>query len=174
MIRPVQLTDAAAVAAIYRYYVEETTVSFELVAPDEATMRERIRSVTSARLPYYVWEAGGVVEGFCYAHPWKDRPAYAATLETTVYLSPSIQGKGIGRALMQQLIHDCRAWGAHALIACITAENTHSCHFHEQLGFARVSYFPEVGRKQDRWLDVVDYELLITPVPEKSTVEQDM
>ena len=166
MIRRVKQGDASAVAAIYRYYVEETTVSFELVAPSEEVMRERIRSITSAGFPYYVWVEKGEggeekVLGYCYAHPWKERPAYAATLETTLYLIPPAQGLGIGRALMQRLISDCRELGIHALIACITAENTRSCLFHERLGFVRVSLFPEVGYKLGRRLDVVDYELLL-------------
>ena len=62
---------------------------------------------------------------------------------------------------MQRLITDCRELGIHALIACITAENTRSCLFHEHLGFTRVSLFPEVGYKLGRRLDVVDYELLL-------------
>lgn len=166
VIRRAQPEDAAAVAAIYRYYVEETTISFELVAPDEEVMRGRILAIVSAGFPYYVWEEGAPdgekeILGYCCAHPWKERPAYADTLETTLYLAPVAQGRGIGRALMQRLITDCCALGVHALIACITAENTRSCRFHERLGFIRVSLFPEVGYKQGKRLDVADYELLL-------------
>ena len=99
--------------------------------------------------------------GYCYAHPWKEKAAYQTTLETTIYLSPEHTGKGIGRRMMEHLIADCREKGFHALVACITADNVGSCHLHEQLGFRKVSHFEQVGQKFHRWLDVVDYELLL-------------
>ncbi|MDE6403235.1 MAG: GNAT family N-acetyltransferase, partial [Muribaculaceae bacterium] len=68
---------------------------------------------------------------------------------------------GIGRELMKELIAECRRRGFHSLIACITAENTVSCAFHERLGFVRVSHFKEVGYKSGRKLDVVDYQLIL-------------
>ena len=106
-------------------------------------------------------EERGRVVGFCYAHPWKERAAYCNTLETTIYLDPSVHRQGVGTALMRQLIADCRAMGCRALIACITGENTSSIAFHSRLGFERVSLFRSVGYKMGRWLDVVDMELLL-------------
>ena len=159
MIRPLRAAeDAAAIAAIYAPFVEGTTVSFEIAPPGEAEMRERLLHLP---FPGYVYEEGGKVLGYCYAHPWKERPAYGHTLETTLYLVPQAQGRGIGRALMAALIPACRAWGARVLIACITAENEPSCRFHESLGFRRASHFHSVGYKLGRWLDVVDYELVL-------------
>lgn len=156
LIRPQE--DAASVAALYKPYVEGTTVSFEVQPPGEDEMRDRLLHLP---FPGYLYEEDGETLGYCYAHPWKERPAYCHTLETTVYLAPEAQGRGIGRRLMEQLISACRAHGARALIACITAENEASCRFHESLGFSRVSLFRAVGRKFDRWLDVVDYELML-------------
>ena len=103
------------------------------------------------------------VVGYCYAHAWKEKAAYKYTLETTVYLSPGYKGKGIGRQLMERLIEECRVGGYHALIACITEGNEASCSLHEKLGFRKVSHFEKVGLKFGRWLDVVDYELIIKP-----------
>ena len=79
----------------------------------------------------------------------------------TVYVSSSCLGRGIGTLLMQRLIGECRSTGCHVLIACITADNAGSICFHEKLGFCCVSMFSAVGRKFGRWLDVVDYELLL-------------
>lgn len=160
MIRKVSLSDAAAIAAIYNEYVRHTTISFETDALSEADMRSRIAHVSSS-FPYLVNEEEGRITGYCYAHPWKDRAAYAATWETTVYLHPLSKGRGIGTRLMQELIRQCREAGCHSLIACITADNAASCLFHERLGFSRVSHFPEVGRKFGQLLDVVDYQLLL-------------
>ncbi len=159
-IRKVRPADAAAIAAIYNHYVLETTVSFEFQPVAVREMRRRIAEISQS-YPYYVCEEGGAVVGYCYAHAWKERPAYAQTFETTVYVAPGCRGRGIGRMLMERLVADCRAAGCHALVACITAENLQSIAFHSRLGFARASLFRQVGRKFGRWLDVVDYEMLL-------------
>lgn len=158
MIRPATPHDAAAIAALYNHYVLHTTASFEEEAVPVEAMRRRIEE-TAARWPYLVWEEQGRVAGYCYAHPWKARPAYRHTLETTVYLDPACTGRGIGTRLMHALIAACRQRGAHALVACITADNTASRRLHERLGFRQASEFHEVGFKHGRWLGVVDYEL---------------
>lgn len=159
-IRRVAPEDAGRLAAIYNEYVLTTTISFETEAVTEAEMRSWIEAITSA-FPYFLYEYDGVVQGYCYAHPWKERAAYAKTLETTVYLAPEACGQGIGEALMRRLIEDCRARGFHSLIACVTAENTTSVRFHERLGFRPVSRFAEVGLKFGRWIDVIDLELIL-------------
>ena len=113
--------------------------------------------------PYLVYETDCIVVGYCYAHAWKERAAYRYTAETTVYLSPAYTGRGIGTLLMQKLIEECRNKNYRALIACITDDNIASKSLHIGLGFKQVSHFKKVGLKFDRWLDVVDYELLLTP-----------
>lgn len=160
MIRPVRLEDAGAIADIYNEYVMHSVATFETEPLQEVEMRSRITDI-SADYPYFVYEADGEVVGYCYAHAWKKRAAYKYTLETTVYLSPLHTGKGIGKQLMTTLIEECRRSGYHALIACITEGNEVSNSLHTGLGFKQVSCFEKVGLKFGRWLDVVDYELLI-------------
>ncbi|MDE5594829.1 MAG: GNAT family N-acetyltransferase [Muribaculaceae bacterium] len=152
--------DAEAITAIYNSYVKDTTISFDIDILDASTMKKRIMKIADA-CPYYVCEEDGEVVGFCYAHPWKERAAYDKTLETTIYLSPKAKYRGIGRQLMERLIDECRRRGYVTLIACITAENVESCEFHEKLGFEKVSHFRKVGYKFGRFLDVVDYQLML-------------
>ena len=78
---------------------------------------------------------------------WKERAAYRHTLETTVYLAPGYEGKGIGRELMERLIEECRRDGYRALIACVTEGNVVSDALHLRLGFKKVSHFKKVGLK---------------------------
>ena len=158
MIRRVTEADAAAIATIYNEYVLHTTISFETEAVSTQKMRERILTL-SQHFPWFVWEEDGTILGYCYAHPWKERAAYAHTWETTVYLAKPAQRQGIGMQLMQKLIQACRATGCRALIACITHNNTPSARFHEKLGFRQVSHFTGVGFKFGQMLDVSDYEL---------------
>lgn len=96
---------------------------------------------------------------YAYAHPWKERAAYAATWETTVYADHACVRRGLGTALMRVLIDRCRRQGCRVLIACITGCNAPSIAMHSKLGFFRASHFKGVGMKMGRTLDVVDYEL---------------
>ena len=161
MIRLPEPRVIADITRIYNADVAQTTVTFETEPVSEVVMAERINTY-SPHFPFFVYECDGEVTGYCYVHPWKARAAYRFTLETTVYLAPGQQGKGIGVKLMSRLIEACRAGGYHALIACITAENESSMRFHERLGFRQVSLYKEVGQKFGRWLDVADMELLLT------------
>lgn len=161
MIREVKLDDAADIVNIYNRYIAETTVTFETVTLSIEQMRQRIKDI-SHHFPYYVYEKEWKVVGYAYVHQWKERAAYSKTLETTIYLSSDVKHAGIGSALMQQIINDCRQLGYKVLIACITGENIESIQFHKKLGFVQASLFHNVGEKFGRWLDVVDMELQLT------------
>ncbi len=167
-IRPVTKSDSKAIADIYRPYVEETVVSFETVAPTADVMSARIEEISN-HYPYLVAEIDGEVAGYSYSHAWKERAAYAGTLESTVYINHKFKRQGIGRKLMERLIDECRFMGFDSLIACITADNEASCLLHEALGFTKVSHFKGVGRKFGRILDVVDYQLELKPEVGKGT-----
>lgn len=160
IVRAVRLSDAARIAEIYSYYVTDTTTSFETVPPAADEMARRIEEI-SDKFPYFVYESDGRVIGYCYAHQWKQRPAYRNTAEISIYLDHSECGSGVGGKLLEVLVPACRASGLHALIACITAENEQSIRFHERHDFKRVAYYREVGTKFGRLLDVTDYELLL-------------
>ncbi|HOI27892.1 MAG TPA: N-acetyltransferase family protein [Paludibacteraceae bacterium] len=160
-IRKVKETDANAINAIYNDYIINTTITFETEKLTDETMEQRIHKL-SVQGPYLVYEINGILVGYCYAHPWKERAAYSKTYETTIYLHSNYQHQGIGTDLMKSLIEECRKQGIHALIACIAGGNEASCKLHEALGFKQVSHFREVGKKFGKWIDVVDYELILT------------
>lgn len=160
LYRKVDEQDVPQITELYNWYITNGVESFETEPLPVGEMRRRVMDISS-RFPYYVAVEEGRVEGYCYAHQWKERAAYAHTFETTIYLRPSAKRQGIGTALMELLIADCRALGCRALIACITGENTSSIAFHSRLGFERASLFRSVGYKMGHWLDVVDMELLL-------------
>lgn len=89
MIRKATFEDAPHIAALYNRYVMNGVESFETEPLPVGEMRRRVAGI-SPRFPYYVAEEWGRVVGFCYAHPWKERAAYCNTLETTIYLDPSV------------------------------------------------------------------------------------
>lgn len=161
MIRPMTLNDVGEIASIYAHYVNNTVITFDTEVPSEAEMARRLTPIIEHD-PAWVCEEDGKIVGYCYAHEWKVKKAYSTTAETTIYLHPDYPGKGYGKLLMNRLIDDCRNRSFHALIACITIPNEPSVRLHEKLGFEQVSCFREVGRKFDRWLDVADYELILS------------
>lgn len=161
MITKVTENDAAEIAAIYNYYIRESVATFDTEEWQTEKMEQRIITLSSS-YPYIVYRTeDGKITGFCYAHPWKEKDAYSRTLETTVYVSPEHTGRGIGQKLMEELIDICRKKGFMTLIACITEGNENSFRLHRKLGFKQVSHFKKVGMKFNRFLDVIDYELIL-------------
>ncbi len=155
--------DAPEIARIYNHYITETTISFETEPLTVSEMQQRI-STLSPVYPYFVAVTpAGKVAGYCYVHQWKERAAYNMTVEASVYLDRDERGHGLGQRLTRHLLDACRRAGFHAVIACITGDNHPSIAMVERLGFEKVSHFRQVGLKFDRYLDVVDYQLTLTP-----------
>lgn len=153
-VRPAQSDDAAAIAAIYQHYILTTTVSFEESAVDAAEIAQRMAGVAAAGLPYLVAEDHGIVTGYAYATPWRARPAYRGSVETSVYLATGTHGRGTGTALYRLLLEQLTERGFHLAIGGIAQPNPASVALHEKLGFGKVAHFSEVGRKFGRWVDV--------------------
>jgi phosphinothricin acetyltransferase len=156
LIRPSRADDLAAITAIYGWNVLNGTGTFEIEAPDEAEMARRHADVLSRGLPWLVAERDGRVIGYAYANQFRPRPAYRYALEDSVYLATEAVGRGVGRALLAELLTRCEAAGARQMLAVIgDAANAASVGVHRALGFEPVGTFEAVGWKFDRWLDVV-------------------
>jgi phosphinothricin acetyltransferase len=160
-IREATPADALALASIYNHYVTNTTVTFEEQPVSAAEMGERLGEVIKAQLPFLVAESASEVIGFAYASKWKGRCAYRFSVETTVYLADGRQGRGIGSALYLGLISRLQDAGFHAAIGGIALPNDPSVALHEELGFAQVARFRQVGFKFNRWIDVGYWERLL-------------
>ena len=155
-IRPCDIRDLPAVTAIYGLEVEEGTASFETVAPDLAEMTRRYRLLVERSLPFLIAERGGVVVGYAYAGPYRDRHAYRFTVEDAVYVAQEARGTGVGKALLTKVIERAVACGMHRMVAVIgDSANSGSIRLHENLGFRRVGTLDEVGFKFGRFLDTV-------------------
>lgn len=159
-VRIVDIKDASSINDIYNHYIVNTIITFEVEPLTQQLMEERIAEI-SANYPYLVYEENSNVVGYCYANSWKSRCAYSSTLETTVYVHPDYTGKGIGKALMQELIKSIEKNSAHALIAGISLPNEASIKLHEHMGFEKVAHFKQVGRKFNDWIDVGNWELML-------------
>lgn len=160
MIRPVRPSDAGAIAAVYNHFVRETVVTFEETPVEVAEMARRIEEAT-ARLPWLVSEQEGVVAGYACATPWKARSAYRFAVETTIYLAPAFAGRGLGTTLYRTLLEELRARAVHSVVGGVALPNPASVALHEKLGFRKVAEFREIGWKQERWVDVGYWQLVL-------------
>ena len=119
-------------------------------------MMARRADVLSKNLPWLVLEDGGQVMGFAYGNWFKPRPAYRFSVEDSIYLAPEAAGKGLGRALLAELLARLEAVGVRKVMAVIgDSANAGSIGVHSAVGFERVGVVKSCGWKFERWLDIV-------------------
>ncbi len=159
IIRAATHADLPAITAIYAHEVRTGTATFELEPPDLAEMTRRYETLTANGFPYIVAVMEDVVVGYAYAGPYRPRPAYRFTVENSVYLDPSAQGRRIGTRLLQALIEASEQRGYRLMVAVIgDSANIASIGVHTTTGFRNVGTFKNVGLKFGRWLDTVMME----------------
>jgi phosphinothricin acetyltransferase len=157
-VRPAELSDSSAIAAIYNHFVSETVITFEEEPVQAAEIVRRIADVRSASLPWLVAEENSQVVGFAYAAQWKSRSAYRFSVEVAVYVNLGSGRRGIGSILYSSLFPILEARGIHAVIGGIALPNDASVALHEKFGLSKVAHFAQVGFKFDRWVDVGYWE----------------
>ena len=145
-IRLASAADMEAILAIYGPYVTDTTVSFEYSVPTLEEFTQRFAAIT-AQFPWLVWEEAGTVLGYAYASAPFTRAAYRWCASVSIYLSPQVQGKGVGKALYAALEKTLLQQGYHLLYAIVTSHNTASLAFHEKCGFRQLAFFPDCAYK---------------------------
>ncbi len=150
MIRPARASDAEAIAAIWNPVIRYSTITFTTMEKSA----DRIAQLIAIH-PVFVAEADGSVAGFATYAPFRSGPGYVHTMEHSIHVAADARGTGIGRRLMEALEAHARTEGVHSLVAGISGENTSGIAFHAALGFVHAGRLPEVGRKFDRWLDLV-------------------
>ncbi|HWP51185.1 MAG TPA: GNAT family N-acetyltransferase [Clostridia bacterium] len=182
VIRPAVPGDAEALLKIYAPYVLNTAISFEYTVPSVTEFSDRIRN-TLARYPYLVALNGEEIVGYAYASAFKSRAAYDRAVETSIYISQTCRGGGIGRTLYEKLEAVLRCQCILNLNACIafpTGEDayltTDSPKFHERLGYQTVAHFHQCGFKFNTWYDMIWMEKLLgehpaTPLPVRPFLE---
>ena len=161
MIRDAALEDASAIAKIYNYYVDQTAVTFEVDSVDSNEIQRRIQNTLANGHPWLVQlDSKGQVVGYAYAGHWRDRVASRATFESAIYVSHDHTRQGFGRALYETLLDRLQEAGnVHVVIGVIAVPNDASVGLHQKLGFKEVGLYREVGRKFDRWIDVLSLQL---------------
>ena len=157
-IRASREADLPEITAIYTHHVLTGTGTFEIEPPSLDEMTARRTDVLAKGLPYLVaaHSETGMVLGYAYCTWFKPRPAYRFSAEDSVYIAADLHGKGLGRALLAELMAQAEKIGVRKLIAVIGDSGNHaSIGVHRSVGFSDVGVLKSCGWKFGRWLDVV-------------------
>ena len=160
-IRMATEADAARILRIYAEYIRNTTITFEYEVPTEEAFAKRITDVLE-KYPFLVYEKDGEVGGYAYAHQFMVRAASQWGAELSVYLAPSFQKRGLGKAFYQALMDILYLQHVEKIYGCIEAENADSYALHARLGFTETARFERCAYKLGKWLSLIWLEKTIT------------
>jgi phosphinothricin acetyltransferase len=164
IVRDASETDMSAVTTIYAKHVLHGLASFEEVPPPLDEMQSRRAGVLQLCLPYLVAELDGRIVGYSYATLYRARPAYRYTVEDSVYVADGLHGRGIGTALLAELIARCERGRWRQMLAVIgDSGNTASIALHRRMGFTHAGTLASVGFKLGRWVDSVFMQRALGP-----------
>ena len=151
MIRPATPDDAAAIAEIWNQIIRDTAATFTTA---EKAVTDLVQAMQTGQ-PFFVAEADQQIIGFATYFAFRGGPGYAHTKEHTIQLAPQARGKGVGRGLMDAVESHARDAGVHTIWAGVSGENPDGRAFHAALGYEEIATLPEVGRKFNRWMDLI-------------------
>jgi phosphinothricin acetyltransferase len=159
-IRPGETGDLNRLVEIYNHYITETHTTFD-TNPFAVGERTQWFTQFSASGPFrlLVTENDGAVAGYACSSPFKPKPGYGTSVETSIYLDPAYIGQGLGRPLYGRLLDELRSEDLlHRAYGGVALPNPASIVLHEQLGFVHVATYHEVGYKFGKYWDVNWYE----------------
>jgi len=163
-LRDAAAADCAAIQSIYAHHVLHGLASFEEQPPSVEEMRSRRTNVVKLGLPYLVAELDGRIVGYSYATSYRPRAAYRYTIENSVYLRDGMAGRGIGKALLQELISRCQSGRWRQMVAVIGNRDNHgSIALHRSCGFRLIGILAAVGYKHGQWVDTVLMQRALVP-----------
>jgi phosphinothricin acetyltransferase len=159
VIRRAQAADLSALLDIYNYYVLNTPITFDIEPRTLAQRQEWLEQFdTDGRHQCFTALVGGKPVGWACSAKFKEKAAYATSVEASVYCAPGYTRRGLGRQLYDTLFKSLRDVDIHRTYAGITLPNEASIALHAAMGFRPIGTQHEVGRKFGRFWDVALYE----------------
>lgn len=160
-IRDADINDAERLVEIYAPYITETAVSFEYDVPSVDEFKERIKNIKE-KYPYLVCEKDGNIVGYVYASAYSKREAYDWTVGTSIYVDKTFRRMGIGSLLYSHLEEELKKIGIENLLAGVAyceREDPYltkdSYKFHLREGYVMAGHLKDVGKKFDRYYDLL-------------------
>lgn len=172
IVRACVADDLPHVQAIYAHHVLTGVASFEEIPPTLDEIRARHAHIVRGAYPFLVAVLEDAIAGYAYASEYRPRSGYRYTCESSVYIAPGAQRRGMGRALMLEVIAHCERRGLREMLAVIgDSRNEASIGLHTALGFRHTGVFTRVGFKFGRWVDTVLMQRELHPMPGSSVAE---
>ena len=159
-IRIATSDDAKELLNIYKYYVENTAITFEYDVPSIEEFSERIKN-TLKKYPYLIAENEDGIYGYAYASAFKSRQAYDWAVETSIYVKNGDSRHGVGTLLYNELEKYLKLQNIINVNACIAYPNEKSEDFHKKFGYKTVAHFTKCGYKFGKWHDMIWMEKFI-------------
>ncbi|TNF83770.1 MAG: N-acetyltransferase family protein [Gammaproteobacteria bacterium] len=154
-IRPALASDLPAITRIYNHYVENSHATFDVGAFSVEDRTPWFDQFDGGRYQCWVAEDGGELLGYACSMPFKAKAAYQTSAEVSVYVAAEAHRRGVGGALYHQLLPSLEAEDLHRAYAGISQPNEPSMALHAAHGFVQAAHYREVGRKFDRYWDVI-------------------
>ena len=159
-IRPARADDCAAINDIYNHYVLSDTCTYQ-TEPDSLAERGAWFERHGAGHPVLVAEQAGEVLAWGALSAFHPRVGYRFSVEDSMYVRHDQQRRGLGKALLSELLAAARAQGHRTVIALISADKPISIALHEAFGFEQAGLLRQAGFKFDTWLDVAYLQLML-------------
>ena len=160
-IRFAETQDVVKILEIVNYEILNSTVIYDYSARTYDYQLNWFEQKKKDNMPVIVAEDDGVVVGFGSYGIFRAWEAYKFSVEHSIYVSREARGKGVGKALLTELITLAKANNFHTMIAGVDASNSGSVAFHKKIGFVEIGIFKEVGYKFDTWLDLNFMQLML-------------
>jgi phosphinothricin acetyltransferase len=156
-LRDAGAEDVPAVLALYRHYVRNSVVTFDEKPPTLAQFRSKFAHLQKLGYPFRVaLSPQGTLLGFAYVTPFREKSAFRKTVESSIYLGPASTGRGLGTALLADLIAACTEAGLKEMIAVIADQGGDaSLALHTRFGFIESGRMAKVGYKFERWIGII-------------------
>ena len=150
--------DLPALLKIYNHYVVRTPITFDIGPRTLEQRREWFAQfAATGRHRCFVADRAGEVVGYACSAKFKEKEAYATSIETSVYLASGDSGQGLGRKLYDTLFDALKGEDIHRAFAGITLPNAASVGVHRAMGFEHIGTYHEIGRKFGKFWDVALY-----------------
>ncbi|MGI6225077.1 MAG: GNAT family N-acetyltransferase [Peptococcales bacterium] len=162
LIRKAEIKDLEAITKIYNYAVLNLTATFDEEPKNLEERKKWFISHQDPRYPLIVAEDKGYILGWGSISPFRPRPAYRFSGETSIYIHQDAYGRGIGTLLLEELIRLAKENDLHTLLALIVVDNQPSIKLHSKFGFQVAGHYKEIGFKFEKWLDIYIMQKMLT------------
>ncbi len=159
-IRKATISDATAIAEIYSYHIlsrESCMLTEPMITIDIENMLQNLQD----RELMVVAEIENQITGWAILKMYSPRLGYRYACESSIYMNPKFQGKGLGRKLMDWLLREAKQLDFHHIVAKIIKKNSASIQFHEKFGYTTVGVQKEIGFLDNEWEDVLIMQKLL-------------